>query len=265
MSNPDDTFTPALALPADGVPATGIFSPVLNIVTNTYDTQSGSSNPPYNRTLIGDSSQNLVGSVNKPYLQMALPSYIPTIYNNIYDIQTNLQDVIPITDMSDNRQYPTSLAVKNYVASQLFGSETLTPESTETFTISTGLTTTALVANEATNSGNVVSTNVTNQDQTITTYYTTYFDIDPIDSARNGATKNIICLTDLIVTSNRVYNMQIRLTGNKYFFAAGQAYQTYSFVSQGDSLSILQFINGSDENVFFVTSYGGVFSDQIET
>lgn len=264
MSNPDNTFTPAQALPADGVPATGIFSPVLNIVTNTYDTQSGSSNPPYNRTLIGDSSQNLVGSVNKPYLQMALPSYIPTIYNNIYDIQTNLQDVIPITDMSDNRQYPTSLAVKNYVASQLFGSETLTPEPDETVTISTGLTTTALIANEETSSDNVIVTNV-NNGQGTTTYYTTFFDIDPIDSARNGATKNIICLTDLIITSTKVYNMQIRLTGNKYFVASGKAYQTYSFVSQGDSLSILQFINGSGENVFFVTSYGGVFSDEIDT
>jgi hypothetical protein len=266
MSNPDNTFTPAQSLPSTGVPATGFFSPVLNIATGSYNTQTGNTNPPYNRTLIGDSSQNLVGSVNKPYLQMALPSYIPTIYNNIYDIQMNLQDVIPTEDISDSRQYPTSYAVKNYVASQLFGSETLEPASGTTYTISTGLTTTALVANKATTSGNVLTTTVTNQDDsTITTYYTTYYDIDTIDVARSGSTKFIICLTDLIVTPDTVYNMQIRLTEDKYFVASGQAYKTYSFVSQGDCLSILQFINDSDQNVFFVTSYGGVFSDKIET
>jgi hypothetical protein len=244
-----DTFTPATSLPSGGIDATGIFSPAVNIQPNTFNTPTNNSNPPYNRTLIGDNAQNLVGSENKPYLPMALPSYIPTIYSNIYDIQMNLQDEIPAENMPNNRKYPTSLAVKNYVASQLFGSEILTPETGETFTISTGLTTTGLNANEANSSGNVITTNVDGQDGT-TTYYTTYFDMNPIDSARNGSTKNIICLTDLIVTANRVYNMQIRLTGNKHFVVAGQKYQTYSFVSQGDSLTMLQFVNSSGHNVF---------------
>ena len=258
MSTPEDTYTPQDALPATGVPATGNFQPVVNIVPNTYNTESGVTDAPYNRTLIGDSADNLVGSANKPYIAMALPAYIPTIYNNIFDIQMNLQDVIPLTDMPNNRVYPTSLAVKNYVASQLFGSETLVPETGVTETVSTGLTTTACVANEATGSPNVT---ITNEDDK--TYYTTHFDIDDIDSARNGATKNIICLTDLVNTSTKVYNMQIRLTGNKFFVASGGVYKTYSFVAQGDSLTMLQFINTAEQNIFYVITYGGVFSDKV--
>jgi hypothetical protein len=256
MSN---TYTPQSALPSGGVPATGEFTPTLNVAPNTYDESTGNSDAPYNETLIpliGDASDNLVGSDTKPYLPMALPTYIPTLYRNVFDIQTNLKNIIdPNIVQADNREYPTSFAVKNYVNSVLFGTETLVPTSGgEPKIVSTGVTTTACEANEQLSSPNVIVTNVGDK-----TYYTTFFDIANIDNARSGATKNIICITDLANTSTQVLNMQIRLTGDKFFLVNGKTYDTYSFVAQGDALTMIQFLNG-DNSIFYVITYGGSFS-----
>lgn len=246
------------ALPTGGVPATGLFQPVVNIVPNTYSEATGFTDAPYNETLIGDASSNLVGTASKPYIQMALPTYIPTLYANIYDMQTNLKNTIPIDSSTDNREYPTSYAVKQYVATQLFGSETLIPIPDVPETISTGLTTTALVANIDT-----ASPNVTLADGV----YTTHFDIDAIDSTRSGATKNVVCITDLgLDASGNTLVLKVELSVDRYFVVNGQFYNTYEFVSMGDSLTMLQFLSqtpSGQQNLFFVTNYGGVFYNRI--
>lgn len=270
MSN----FTPEFSLPTGGIPATGIFTAVQNIVDNTFESKTGQTDPPYNQTLIGDSSDNVVGSFNNPYLPMALPAYIPTIYQNIYDVQTNLKDRIPIEDMSSNRLYPTSYAVKQYVQLQLFGSETLVPNSgADTLIVATGLTTTALVANDE-NTGNNVDVYLNYKDSS-SNLYVTHFGINEIPSTRQGATKNIICLTELGNQydasgnfKNEIYSMQIDLTvpvtdpvtvQNAYFLVAGTQYLIYRFAAKGDGVTMLQFKeNGVD--YFYVTNYGGVFS-----
>ena len=262
MSAPLDTYSPQSALPAEGVTATGLFTPFQNIEPDTYNTTTGGSDVPYNQTLIADASGNLVGSENKPYIHMALPTYIPTLYANVYDIQVNLKNIIPTSDMSDNREYPTSYAVKNYVASQLSGTEKLIPSSS-TQVVSTGKTTTALVANGE-NSPNVSTTTDNSSGVVI---HTTHFDIDNIDTARNGSSKNIICVTELIKTETIQLNMQIRLDINskRYFVVSGQLYRSYSFVSLGDSLNMLQLIDeDEDKHLFYVITYGGVFSDKVE-
>lgn len=250
---------PQNALPEGGVPATGLFTPVQNIVTNTYDTPTGNTDAPYNETLIGDSAENLVGSSTKPYIQMALPTYIPTIYSNIYHMQSNLKDLIPVDNISSNREYPTSWAVKQYVASQLFGSETLTPEPVIDLEVSTGLTTTACVANTVDGSPNVTQVNQST--------FITHFDIKQVDSARSGATKNIICISELgqqTIGDDLVFlEMKIELTGNKVFVANGKLYKTYEFISIGDSLTMIQFLNTNNDSIFFVTNYGGVFSSEV--
>jgi hypothetical protein len=250
------------ALPTGGVPATGLFQPVVNIVPNTYNISTGDSDAPYNQTLIGDSSSNLVGTATKPYIQMALPTYIPTLYSNVYDIQTNLKDEIPLETSVNNREYPTSYAVKQYVASQVFGSETLVPVAgTTPLVISTGLTTTALVANTVEGSPNVsLNGNV----------YTTHFDINDIDPTRSGASKNVVCITDLGLdaSTNVVLVLKVELGLDKYFVVNGQFYNTYEFVSMGDSLTMIQFLSSTadpdiQQSLFFVTNYGGVFYNRV--
>lgn len=255
------TNSPYLSLPIGGIPATGLFTAEKNVVDNTYDDVSGQpTDPPYNQTLIGDSSSNLVGSTTKPYLPIALPAYIPTIYQNIYDIQTNLTNIIPTSDVSSNRVYPTSYAVQQYVATILFGSEILTPDvSGGSQLINTGLTTTALVANENVGGGNVNASSETG----ITTYET-YFGFDQIPSTKIGATKNVICISQLGEQSDgSFFTMTVDLSGNDgngYFSVHGNSYYSYEFAQQGDNLTSLLFKDNSGNDVYYVTQYGGMFS-----
>lgn len=250
------------ALPDDGVPANGVFIVEDNIQPNTYDTPTVPvvEDSPYNSTLIGDSVENLVGSSTKPYLPMALPSYIPTLYENVYNIQTNLVNVIPTTDVSDNRQYPNVQSVKSYVALQLSGSEVLNPSvESGLLSVSTGLTTSILYASNNDN-GSINVQKFTDASGNDT--FTTTFPVNPIDSARSGAQKTFICASILGTdNSNTTYLMQIELASNQYFIVNGKQYKYYGFTGRGDILSCYQFLDNSGDEVFFVQSYGGLFSN----
>lgn len=257
------------SLPVNGVPATGQFTPVLNVVPNTFNTSTGASDTPYNTIYIGDASSNIVGSTTTPYLPVALPAYIPTLYENMYYVQNNLKNTIPTADVSNNREYPTIYAVKQYVATQLQGSELLIPVVGVTEAISTGFTTSFLEASQLPDSPNVdVLTDISNN---VVTYVTT-FSIKPIDSARSGAEKVCISTTPLgIVATNAQTGtktnqlLQIVLDDSQLFIVNGKAYRSYAFSNLGDTLNMFQFINpnpqpGNPAQLFFVLSYGGLFS-----
>jgi hypothetical protein len=248
------------ALPVEGVPATGVFAAVQNVVPDTYDTPTGLSDAPYNTVCIGDASSNVVGTPQTPYLPMALPSYIPTLYENVYRVQTSLKNVIPTTDVPDNREFPTIYAVKQYVASQLSGSEVLIPVPDQLLAISTGVNTSFLTANELEASPNVTA--LINPTTNITSYITTY-GINQIDTARNGADKVCISISALgQITSTTAFYMQIVLTEpNQFFVVNGKTYKCYVFASLGDILNMTQFVRNTGENLFFVTTYAGLFSE----
>jgi len=243
------------ALPTGGVPSTGIFNAVNNVLNDTFATPSGNTDTPYNGIYIGDTEENIVGSKKTPYLPMALPAYIPTLYENVYHLQKNLKNVIPDTEISDNRDYPTIRAVKEYVNTQLTGFELLTPNADAEEIISTGRTTSFLTASEVTQSENVDAKGES-------TFVTTY-GIKQIDSARNGADKTIINTSNLGVVGNgKTMYMQIVLTGEKQFFiVAGKQYKCYVFSSLGDILNMSQFLRDNGDELFFVKTYGGLFSD----
>jgi hypothetical protein len=248
------------ALPQSGVPGTGLFSPTVNVVPNTYNTPTGKSDSPYNTVYIGDSPDNIVGSSTTPYLPMALPSYIPTLYENMYQVQTNLKNQITDEDI-DNREYPTIFAVKQYVNTQLQGFEYLVPPSGSSIQISTTLTTSFLTASQDSQSDNVQTFNdsVTG----MTTYITTY-NIKPMDSTRNGAEKVCINTSPIgrLANENITQNIQIVLSDpNQSFVVNGQSYKCYVPASLGDTLNMFQFINpDTSAELFFVLSYGGLFS-----
>lgn len=237
--------------------ADGSFTPVVNILNNTFNTPTNSSEPPFNKVLIGNSAQNIVGSSSTPYLPSALPAYIPTLYSNVYDIQTNLTNTISMSDVSDNRIYPSVYAVKNYVQSQLSGTERLAANGPVTLKVSTGTSNTILVGADPNLKSSAPNVGVFQDGSN--NVITNFFDINNVDTARNGSGKIIINASNLTST----YFMTIQLTGNKYFVANGKKYKTYQFSMYGDALNLCQFINTSGENVFFVLSYGGLFSNQI--
>ena len=264
------------SLPTAGVPATGYFQPAENIEPNAFDTSGNQpQDAPYNQfPIIGDASSNLVGSVTTPYLPVALPAYIPTIYRNIYDIQNNLENVIPATDVSNNRVYPTTYAVKNYVQSQLFGSEVLDPSSSSTGILqpSTGLTNSLVLSADAlTNTNNFTTVAYDSGDYNVTSYT-----IESVDQSRNGAQKNIICVSSLATENGNQVIMQISAgvplvtatpdstSGNPCFVVSGNFYRYYQFVGAADSLTLIQYNDGTDPSRFFVIGqYGGNFSNTL--
>jgi hypothetical protein len=234
----------ALTIPINGIPATGLYKPPTNVTG--FNTQSGENvDPPYNETLIGSSADNIVGSSTNPYLPAILPVYIPTLYANVYSMQTNLVNDLIKVSYDDNRQYPNAKAVKDYVASQLSGFENITEGK-----VSTSLTSTLLglrVDSTVVENGGISTTNH-------------IYEINPIDNARNGAEKIVIC--NLPLSQN--VTMSLVTNDNSVFLVLGKTYRYYQFAMQGDMIDMIQFINTeTGKNNFIVKTFGGVFSNPV--
>ena len=229
-------------IPKNGIPADGVYNPPTNIEAfNTL--KSGVEVTPYNETLIGDSALNVVGTSTNPYLPAILPVYIPTLYENIYSIQTNLVNDLITVSYDDNRQYPNAKAVKDYVASQLAGFELVTASA-----VSTILTTSILQIGQ---DSTFVEKDTANG---LLKKYS--YEINSIDTSRNGAEKIIICNAAL---SNTV-TMTLSAGTNGKFAVLGKYYSYYQFPIQGDIIDMIQFINTeTTQQNFFVKSFGGKF------
>ena len=120
MSEYSDRVIPSLPSPITG---NGLFP--VNIVVPNPD--SSFNTPPdmpqsdsYSYPLMEPAK--LIGSGSQPYMPIALPAYISTLYENVYHINTNLHNDIS-TAAVDDRHYPTSYAVQQYVQSQIAGSQ----------------------------------------------------------------------------------------------------------------------------------------------
>lgn len=259
MSNNEKTIQNAL--PLNGVDANGLFNPTNNVQPNKFNAPSSSTDSPYNTVYIGDTVDTLVGSETVPYLPMALPAYIPTLYENIFHIQTNLKQKIEDTIVNE-REYPTTIAVKSYVQSQLSGRETLTPSSTGEVTISTVLTTSFLKASKTQGLNVGVRTNTEGK-----TVYTTTYNINKIDTARDGSEKLCINISPLGAGTDPnnpddIYNLQILLEDKQEFIVYGKSYKCYVPGCLGDGLKMVQYIK-DDKDIFYVLSYGGVFKNEV--
>jgi hypothetical protein len=230
-------------IPLAGVPASGLYTPPTNVTG--FNTPDGVNiDPPYNLTLIGDASSNVVGSSTNPYLPAILPVYIPTLYANVYAMQTNLVNDLS-GNFSDNRQYPTALAVKNYVASQISGFE---DTSANLVPISTTLATSILEVPDTTSKTTIPTID---GDIEVSNYEYT---MGVIDSSKNGGQKMVICNAPLSATAT----MDLYAGDTGVFAVLGKNYKHYQFAIQGDMIDMIQFINGA-QNTFIVKSYGGSF------
>ena len=85
---------------------------------------------------------NLIGTPSTPYMNVALPAYITTLYKNVYNINTNLTNDMSEA-ASDNREYPTSYAVQQYVQSQIAGTQIING-SNNTLYVNTTMTNTII-------------------------------------------------------------------------------------------------------------------------
>ena len=205
---------------------------------------------------------DLIGTAGRPYMNVALPAYITTLYENTYKINDNLKNSIS-TAAVDNREYPTSYAVQQYVQSQVSGTQII----------------------NGSNSNNTYLVNTTTVNTVITTansaaYGFNYtYGVDPAkialywmdtsaNAARNGANKTV-----MFSATNYLRNSDGDVTGDLAFLYAGDnsdfvhlgvKYKYYQFVIRGDFLDFIQSYNSSTSSwEWIVKDSLGVFSNSV--
>lgn len=294
------------ARPIDGVRSTGVFEPIPNVTS--FNNVTVETDKPFSvilairdnsNNLLTDGKFNLVGSASTPYVPSALPVYIPTLYASVYEIQSGLVNGPLEKELTeDNRKYPTVKAVKNYVASQLAGSEIVTAKinDTEVRKISTNLVTTILnkiagynyeeegiISPNGPNINMITNLNGNAPDDRVILYN---FPLDQIDESRNGSVKRIV--NGSLLENNFTLEQGIAASEamcvslypdpnpiasgitKRVFIANGQEYKSYYFSHRGDFLEMVQVIQNIDETaspiqkaeLFFVTNYGGTFGEE---
>jgi hypothetical protein len=239
------------------IPANGQFT--VNSTELFEDVSGGVTSTTYSYPLINPAK--IVGTASQPYIPVALPAYISTLYTNAYYANNNLQNTIADA-ASDDRHYPTSFAVQNYVQSQLLGTQ--------------------LINGIAGNNIHIVTTSKTNtlitQTPSIANQYRYTYNSEVGDVAlfwmnteanapRNGASK-LVMFAD---QNNYFYDASGVSTSNipflyagdgSYFVYMGQQFRFYQFVIVGDSISFVQAYKDGVWN-WIVTSSMGLFSKTI--
>ena len=263
--------------PQSGLSATGLFNAVVNNVGDFDDVIVG--DLAFNATLLD--AAGVVGKSTNPYLPSLLPAYIPTLYKNVFDIQSNLTNEISLdVDVSDNRTYPTSFAVATYVQARLGGAQVLDASFTAVGILGT-IPTTFL------NYNGVLSTQTVNTGNLYTPISggvgEAHFDFLPITNESNGSKILVVNLypidnlnkVSIIIdpsggSQGGTNTPDLSLT-NRYFSVNGKAYKKYTFSSPGDNLQVVQFTpdasnTSSQIDVYLVmsNSFGGVFTSEVE-
>lgn len=204
----------------------------------------------------------LIGTAGQPYMNVSLPAYITTLYNNTYKINENLKNSIS-TAAVDNREYPTSYAVQQYVQSQVSGTQIINGSGDgNTYHVNTTTVNTLIQAanTAATGFSYAVGGNV----KSISLYW-----MDTSANApRNGASKTV-----MFSVSEYLTDENDDITGNLAFLYAGNSsnfvhmgvnYKYYQFVIRGDFLDFIQSYNsGTSSWEWIVKDSLGVFSNTV--
>lgn len=204
----------------------------------------------------------LIGTAGQPYMNVSLPAYITTLYNNTYKINENLKNSIS-TAAIDNREYPTSYAVQQYVQSQVSGTQIINGSGDgNTYHVNTTTVNTLIQAanTAATGFSYAVGGNV----KSISLYW-----MDTSANApRNGASKTV-----MFSVSEYLTDENDDITGNLAFLYAGNSsnfvhmgvnYKYYQFVIRGDFLDFIQSYNsGTSSWEWIVKDSLGVFSNTV--
>jgi hypothetical protein len=260
MSGFANQIIPSLPSPISG---NGLFA--VNVVVpnadSSFNAMDSNKSTSYSYPLMDPAK--LIGTGSQPYMPVGLPAYISTLYNNVFNINTNLQDDIS-TSAVDDRTYPTSYAVQQYVQSQIAGTQ--------------------LINGNAGNNGYTVVTTLNNTlVQTIPVSAEAFYYVNGTDTAnvslfwmdtspdvpRIGTSKTI-----MFGQSQYLTNIDGSISGNLVFLYAGDtshfvymgaAYKYYQFVYVGDNLSFIQaYSNATSSWSWLVTNCMGVFSNKVQ-
>ena len=204
----------------------------------------------------------LIGTAGQPYMNVSLPAYITTLYNNTYKINENLKNSIS-TAAVDNREYPTSYAVQQYVQSQVSGTQIINGSGDgNTYTVNTTTVNTLIQASNTAAAG--FSYAVGGNLKSISLYW-----MDTgVNAPRNGASKTV-----MFSVSEYLTDENDDITGNLAFLYAGNSsnfvhmgvnYKYYQFVIRGDFLDFIQSYNsGTSSWEWIVKDSLGVFSNTV--
>lgn len=257
MSNSSEILVSSLPNP---LPSNGLFTVASNIPAGSFSDPSAN-NSTYSNWILNPA--DLIGTSSAPYAPVALPAYVSTLYQNVFNINNSLQESIADAAV-DDRHFPTSYAVQKYVQSQLSGCQILS-------------------ANDPDNNENIVSTTVTNTlIETVSSNASQYsysyvapgassaivaevalYEMDTgVNATRNGASK-IVVFGDSSYASAVNGNLMFLYAGdNSSFVVAGHKQKYYQFTFQGD---FVQFVNVYDSVtsswLWLVTNYQSVFSN----
>lgn len=230
----------------------GLFAPAEgNIQSNSY------SYPLMNPAAI-------IGTESQPYMNIALPAYISTLYENTYKINTNLKNTIS-TAAVDNREYPTSYAVQQYVQQQIAGTQTINGVSANnTYIVNTTMTNTVITTANTAGIGFTYSKPGFESLRTISMYWMD----TSANAARNGATKTVMFSPENYLrdsSGNVTYNLAFLYAGDtSNFLNLGVNYKYYQFVARGDFLDFIQNYNTSTNSwEWMVKDSLGNFSNSI--
>ena len=204
----------------------------------------------------------LIGTAGQPYMNVSLPAYITTLYNNTYKINENLKNSIS-TAAVDNREYPTSYAVQQYVQSQVSGTQIINGSGDgNTYTVNTTTVNTLIQAANTAAAG--FSYSVGGNLKSISLYWMD----TSANAARNGASKTV-----MFSVPDYLKNSSDDITGNLAFLYAGNSsnfvhmgvnYKYYQFVIRGDFLDFVQSYNSSTSSwEWIVKDSLGVFSNTV--
>ena len=257
MSNTSEILVSSLPNP---LPSNGLFTVASNIPAGSFSDPSDN-NSTYSNWVL--SPADLIGTPSAPYAPVALPAYVSTLYQNVFNINNSLQSDIAAAAI-DNRAFPTSYAVQKYVQSQLSGCQILS-------------------ASDPSNNGNIVSTSLTNTlvetvssnatkfsysytapgSSTPTVASVALYQMDTgLNATRNGASK-IVVFGDSSYASTANGNLMFLYSGaNSAFVVAGQRQQYYQFTFQGDFVQFVTvYDNMTSSWLWLVTNYQSVFSN----
>lgn len=262
MAEFSDLIIPSLPSPISG---NGLF-PVNIVVPNSvssFDTPSGTTqSDSYSYPLMNPAK--LIGDNSQPYMPVALPAYISTLYENVYNINSNLTNDIS-TAAKDDRIYPTSYAVQQYVQSQIAGTQII--DGTGDL-YPTGKTNTYIVTTTVNN------TVIQNTNPAAGYLYPggkiALFWMETSENGpRIGANKSVIFvdkgyLTD--VSGNITGNLVFLYAGdNSFFINMGRKFKYYKFVYTGDFLQFIQAYDAiNDSWDWLVTGNMGVFLNTVQ-
>ena len=202
----------------------------------------------------------LIGTITAPFMNVALPSYISTLYNNVFNINNNLQNNIASAAI-DDRRYPTSFAVQNYVQSQIAGTQLLSNQDNEN-NVNIVVTTVNNTLIQQVPNASIGFQFVDGSTNHLISLLT--MDTRP-DGPRVGTSKTVIYADTTYFNNGSGDNLIFLYAGdNSYFAHMGGLHKYYQFVYVGDFVSFIQSYSPVTQSwTWLVTNNMGVFSDTV--